>query len=57
MISKNTSQIERDINQTKQSIRLTRERKEKVQNVIQSMRNRLIEVRDNRSIEISHEFQ
>jgi septal ring factor EnvC (AmiA/AmiB activator) len=57
MISKNTSQIERDINQTKQSIRLTRERKEKVQNVIQSMRNRLIEVRDNRSIEISHEFE
>jgi hypothetical protein len=57
MISKNTFQIERDINQTKQSIRLTRERKEKVQNVIQSMRNRLIEVRDNRSIEISHEFE
>jgi len=57
MISKNTFQIERDINQIKQSIRLTRERKEKVQNVIQSMRNRLIEVRDNRSMEISHEFE
>ena len=56
MISKNTSQFESEMNQIKQFIRITRERKEKVQNVFQSMRNRLIEVRVIQSIEISHSF-
>ncbi len=57
MISKNSSQFESKMNQIKQFIRITRERKEKVQNVFQSMRNRLIEVRVIQSIEISHPFE
>jgi len=44
MISKNTIQIQNEINQTKQFVKLTRQRKEKIETVVQSMHNCLIEV-------------
>ncbi len=48
MISENSLQISSEINQIKQFVKLTRERKEAVQTVMKSMRNSLTKVRNNR---------
>jgi len=45
LIGKNSSEIQSGINQIKQLVRSTRERTEKITNVMKSLRNSLTEVR------------